>query len=62
MHRNLLAMALLGGRLRGVREVNLEGLEQHVLVIMEKAAATPAKFAAMIAGCSADAATIGASS
>lgn len=38
------AMALLGGRLRGVREVNLEGLEQHVLVIMEKTAATPAAY------------------
>ncbi len=38
------AANVLGGRLRGVREVNIEGLEQHVLVVLEKTAATPAAY------------------
>ncbi len=38
------ATAVLGGRLRGVREVNIEGLEEHVLVVLEKTAATPAAY------------------
>ncbi len=38
------AVDLLGGRLRGIRPVDVEGLEQHVLVIMEKTAATPAAY------------------
>lgn len=38
------ATAVLGGRLRGIREVNVEGLEDHVLVVLEKTAATPAAY------------------
>ncbi len=38
------ALAVLGGRLRAVREVNLKGLEGHVLVVMEKVAETPAAY------------------
>lgn len=38
------AIDVLGGRLRAVRDVGVDGLEGHVLVIMEKAAATPAAF------------------
>ncbi len=38
------ATAVLGGRLRGVREVNIKGLDGHVLVVLEKTAATPAAY------------------
>ena len=35
------AIDILGGRLKGVREVPIKQLEQHVLVIMEKTSTTP---------------------
>ena len=39
------ALKLLGGKLRGVREFALPGLEEpHYLVVVEKTAPTPAGF------------------
>jgi 16S rRNA (guanine527-N7)-methyltransferase len=35
------AIDLLGGKLKSVREVTLKGLEQHILVILEKTSVTP---------------------
>ncbi len=35
------AMDILGGRMKGLEQVTIEGLEQHVLVVMEKVSATP---------------------
>jgi 16S rRNA (guanine527-N7)-methyltransferase len=35
------AINILGGRLKGIREVPLEGLEQHLLVVLEKVSMTP---------------------
>jgi 16S rRNA (guanine527-N7)-methyltransferase len=35
------AIGLLGGRLQNVVPVNIEGLEQHVLVVLEKTSITP---------------------
>jgi 16S rRNA (guanine527-N7)-methyltransferase len=35
------AIAILGGRLKDVKEVPVEGLEQHLLVVLEKTSSTP---------------------
>ncbi|MBM4444470.1 MAG: 16S rRNA (guanine(527)-N(7))-methyltransferase RsmG [Chloroflexi bacterium] len=38
------AIETLGGRTREVRQIDLEGLEKHCLVILEKVADTPSRF------------------
>lgn len=38
------AIDVLGGTLNGVREVNIKGLEQHLLVVLEKTSMTPAAY------------------
>ena len=38
------AIETLGGRTKEVRRIDLEGLEGHCLVVLEKAAATPPRF------------------
>ena len=35
------AIDILGGRMKGLKQVTIEGLEQHVLVVLEKVSATP---------------------
>lgn len=38
------AVTLLGGKLKLVHEVNVRGLEQHVLVVLEKTSPTPVNY------------------
>jgi 16S rRNA (guanine527-N7)-methyltransferase len=38
------AIDILGGRLKSVREVTIKGLEQHLLVVLEKTSPTPVAY------------------
>jgi len=38
------AIGILGGKLKSVREVTIKGLEQHVLVVLEKTSPTPVTY------------------
>ena len=38
------AIGILGGRLREVKEINVEGLERRFLVVIEKTSSTPSKY------------------